>query len=413
LIFLLSARLALPAHAVIPYVFPLAAYGLTIAALFGPELAIVSSLPLVFLVAFGLSDKFDLTIFYLVTSLFGILSLGRARRISSFFRAGAVIAITGAVVVVVYYLPIVDAAGLATLAGAAVINGLASASLGILLQFFLAQLLGMISPMQLMDLSRPDHPLLQILLQEAPGTYQHSLQVANLAEQAAERIGADPLLTRVGTLYHDVGKTKAPSFFIENQPIGFPNPHDLLPPQDSSQIIQAHVTDGLELGRKHRLPRRIMDFIAEHHGTMLTRYQYFNALNAVDGDKSQVDENAFRYPGPKPCSRETAILMLADGCEARVRAERPEDVGELRKLIKDMVDDRIEFGQLDETNLTFHDLSEIVDSFTATMRGIYHPRVQYPQLESGIVEDTTPVLVSDAPESTAELPVDVQSETSG
>jgi putative nucleotidyltransferase with HDIG domain len=404
LVFLVIARLAIPTHPLMPYVFPLAAYGLTIAALFGAELAMVSSLLLALLVTYGQPDALGLTVYYVMSSLFGVLALGRARRISSFFGAGAVIALAGAVLILAYRLPDIDGIELATLSGIVVVNGLASASLVILLQFFLAQLLGLISPMQLMDLSRPDHPLLQILLHDAPGTYQHSLQVANLAEQVAERIGADPLLTRVGTLYHDVGKTRAPGFFIENQPPGLPNPHDSLDPQDSARIILEHVTDGLELARKYRLPRRILDFIAEHHGTMLTRYQYVKAVKAAGGDENAVDESVYRYPGPRPGSRETAILMLADGSEARVRAERPPDEEQLRKLIKSVVDARVASGQLDDTGLTLRDLAVIVDSFTTTLRGMYHPRLEYPQLDA----DEAPGLPTESlPDEAGSISVDI------
>jgi putative nucleotidyltransferase with HDIG domain len=271
---------------------------------------------------------------------------------------------------------------LATLTGASFFNGLASASLSILLQFFLAQLLGMTTPLQLMEISRPDHPLLQLILRNSPGTYQHSLQVANLAEQAAERIGADPLLTRVGALYHDIGKALEPVFFIENQAPGVTNPHDDVDPQTSAQMILRHVPNGLELARRYKLPTRIQDFISEHHGTMITHYQYARAVDAADGDKEDVDMEKFRYPGPRPRSRETAILMLADGSEATVRAEHPRDEQELRAIIRSVVDNRIQIGQLDETDLTLRDLDAIVDSFTTTLRGIYHPRIPYPKLES-------------------------------
>jgi putative nucleotidyltransferase with HDIG domain len=238
--------------------------------------------------------------------------------------------------------------------------------------------LGTITSLQLVDLTRPDHPLLRLLLREAPGTYQHSLQVANLAEQAAERIGADALLTRVGALYHDIGKTVNPVYFIENQPPGFVNPHEDLPPAESAAIIIQHVKDGLDLGRKHRLPQRILDFVSEHHGTGLTRYQYYNAIQAASGDEGRVDQAKFRYPGPRPQSRETAILMLADGSEARVRAERPTDDQKLHNIIKSVIADRIASGELDDTRLTLHDLTLIAESFTATLRGVYHPRLQYP-----------------------------------
>lgn len=383
LVFLYAARLIIPFHTVVPYAFPLAAYGLTVVALFGSQLAMVSSLPLAILAAFGLPNSLDLTLYYMIASLVGILALGSARRVASFFWAGAVVALAGILVMVAYRLPqpTSDWVGIATLSGAAVVNGLAAASLTILLQIVLAQLLGTTTPMQLMDLTRPDHPLLQRILREAAGTYQHSLQVANLAEQAAERIGADPLLTRVGALYHDCGKLANPVFFIENQAPGGLNPHDGLEPLVSALTVIRHVSDGLEIGRKYHLPRRVVDFIAEHHGTTITRYQYVRAVKEAGGDENQVDKESFRYPGPRPQSNETAILMLADGCEARVRAERPKEEEDLRLVIKAVIDERVASGQLDHTNLTLQDLNEILDSFSGTLRGVYHPRIIYPQLE--------------------------------
>jgi hypothetical protein len=309
----------------------------------------------------------------------------------SFAFAGLAVGATGSIIILVFRLPLptTDWVGLATLTAASFFNGLASASITILLNSVLAHLLGTITPMQLVDLTRPDHPLLRLLLREAPGTYQHSLQVANLAEQAAERIGADALLTRVGSLYHDIGKTANPVFFIENQPPGFINPHEGLGPEQSAEIIIRHVTEGLELGRKYRLPQRVLDFVLEHHGTGLARYQYYNAVQAAGGDESLVDKAMFRYPGPRPQSRETAILMLADGSEARVRAERPEDDEKLREVIKSAVKDRIASGQLDDTKLTLNDLSLIVESFTATLRGVYHPRLTYPRMEQASQEAIT------------------------
>lgn len=391
LTFLVSARLVVPAHTIIPYAFPITAYGLTIAALFGVEIAVITSLPLTILTAFGLPNALELTLYYLVSTSFGVLALGRARRLVSFVFAGVAVGVTGSIIVLVFRLPLpaTDWVGLATLIASAFFNGLASASITILLHSLLAHYLGMVTPMQLVDLTRPDHPLLRLLLREAPGTYQHSLQVANLAEQAAERIGADALLTRVGSLYHDIGKTANPVFFIENQPPGFINPHEGLPPDQSAAVIIRHVTEGLELGRKYRLPQRILDFVLEHHGTGLTRYQYYNAVQAVGGDESLVDKAKFYYPGPRPQSRETAILMLADGSEARVRAERPENDERLRELIKSAVKDRIASGQLDDTKLTLNDLSLIIESFTATLRGVYHPRLTYPRMEQSSQEAIT------------------------
>lgn len=395
LAFLFVARITIPDHTVIPYVFPLAAYGLTVAALYGTQVAMVSSMPLAILVAYGLPNAYELTFYYLLGSLFGILVLGRARRMSLFFRAGAAIAAAGLLVVLVYRIPLpaTDLIGLVTLALASLINGVASASITILLQFSLAQFLGLVTPMQLVELTRPDHPLLKRLLRDAPGTYQHCLQVANLAEQAGEAVGADSLLIRAGALYHDIGKVMNPVFYIENQVPGFPNPHGDYSPQESAQMIIQHVQDGHELGRKYRLPRKILDFITEHHGTMMTRYQYAAAVKAAGGDESKIDAELFRYPGPKPQSRETAILMLADGAEARVRAERPMDSASMEEVIREMVNDRISKGQLDATKLTLRDLKTIGESFAATLRGIYHPRLQYPRMESSptISPPTIPV----------------------
>ena len=372
----------IPAHTVIPFAFPIAAYGLTVAILFGVELALVSTFPLAILTAFSLPNALEMTFFYMMGSLFGILAVGRAWRLVSFFWAGAAVAFSGSAVILIYRLPqpATDMMGLLTLTGAAGFNGLASASITLFLQSILAGFVGVVTPLQLMDLTRPDQPLLKIFLHDAPGTYQHSLQVANLAEQAAERIGADPLLTRVGALYHDIGKAANPFFFIENQLPGALNPHDDLDPEVSAQIIIRHVPDGLELGRKYHLPRRIIDFITEHHGLAITRYQYYNALKAARGDESLVDIEKFRYPGPRPQSLETAILMLADGCEARVRAELPENEEGLRSLIRGLITDRVSNNQLDDAKLTLQDLNFLLESFTATLRGIYHPRITYPQL---------------------------------
>jgi putative nucleotidyltransferase with HDIG domain len=386
ILFLLIARLTIPGHAVIPYLFPIMAYSLTVSALFSAELAIVATLPLVILTTFGIPDALALDIYYIIASIFGIFSLRRAQRVTSFFWAALAIALSGATVAVVYRLlsPSSDWIGLATLAGAAVVSGVASASIALLLHFYSAQFLGTTTALQLIELSRPDHPLLQFLLRNAPGTYQHSLQLANLVEQAAERIGANGLLARVGALYHDCGKALNPFFFIENQLPGNLNPHNDIDPQDSAATIIRHVTDGLELARKYRLPRRLQDFIQEHHGNGLTNYQYTQAVKLANENTSKVDPEKFRYPGPRPQSRETALLMLADGSEARMRAERPKDEQELRKLISSIVQARLESGQLDDTDLTLKDLQEVIDSFTATLRGVYHPRIQYPKLSSEV-----------------------------
>ena len=382
-VFLIGGRFLINSQTVVPYIYPVAAFSLAVASLFGTKTALVFSLPLIILFTYDSPNAFELTLYNLIGSYTGIFALGSARRITSFFWAAALIAFSELLVIIAFRIaqPNIDYIAIAALIGVAIVNGIASSSLAVLLQYIIAQLLGLTTALQLMEISRPDHPLLQFILRNAPGTYQHSLQVANLAEQAAENIGADTLLTRVGAIYHDAGKALNPFFFIENQLPGNSNPHDSLSPESSSNMIIRHVSDGLELARKYRLPRRIQDFIKEHHGTMITRYQYAKAVEAAGGDEALVDKTQFTYPGPRPKSRETAILMLADGSEARVRAERPPDEDALRKVIKSVIEHRLSSGQLDETDLTLRDLDQLINSFTTTLRGIYHPRIEYPDTQ--------------------------------
>ncbi len=381
--FLVGARFILPLHDALPYIYPIGTYALVVAALYGSELAIVTVIPLTLLSVYGHSVSFELSIYYIVGSLYAVLIPKREQRITAYVWSGVTVAAAGAAVLTAYLLPHLegDWGTLARLAGLSLLNGVLVSGFSVLLQYLLAPLLGQITPLQLLELSRPDHPLLSYLMHHAPGTYQHSLQVANLAEQAAEAIGANSLLTRVGALYHDVGKTFNPQFFIENQAPGQLDTHENLDPAESAAMIIHHVPYGLELAHKNHLPRRIQDFIAEHHGTMLTRYQWAQALKAVGGDASQLDRTFFRYPGPRPQSRETALVMLADGCEARVRAQRPADEDALREMIRDTVEKRVADGQLDSTDLTLHDLDTIIRIYTATLRGIYHPRVAYPSFD--------------------------------
>jgi cyclic-di-AMP phosphodiesterase PgpH len=384
LLFLYSARLTIPGHIVLPYLFPTMGFAVSVAVLFRNELALVSIMPLSVLIAYDLPNALELTLFYIFCSFFGVLTLRREQRLSSFARSGVSMSFAGAVILLLYRIsdPNTDLIGLITLSSAGGVNGILSVFLAIIIQLVASQILGLTSPLQLVELSRPDHPLLQFMLRNAPGSYQHSLQVSNLAEQAAERIGADALLTRVGALYHDCGKALNPLFFIENQVPGFQNPHDELSPEASARIIIQHVTEGMELARKYRLPKPIRSFITEHHGSMFTRYQYVKAVEAAGGDESKVDKKNFRYPGPRPQSRETSLLMLADSCEARLRAGRPTDEDQMRKMIREVFDSIIQLGELNDTNLTLNDLDRITDSFIEALRGVYHPRIEYPTLPS-------------------------------
>ncbi len=387
-IFLLSAKFLIPNRTVLPYIFPFAGFTFAIGTLFGFEAAFILSLSLGSIISFGSFDFQSLLPFYLIPSLFGSLVLGQGRRISVFFSAGLLTGILSAGVILAIRLldGSTDLIGMLTLSGASLFNGMASASLGLLMQFFVAQILGITTAIQLLEFSRPDHPLLQFILTNAPGSYQHSLQVANLAEQAAKDIGADQLLTRVGTLYHDAGKAANPSFFIENQISSDINAHDDLDPYLSAATIIQHVTDGVDLAKKFRLPSRIIDFVKEHHGTLMTKYFYIKAIEANDNNADLVDVDDFRYPGPIPQSKETALLMLADGVEARARADKPTNREELEKIIHGVIDFCLKEGQLEDTELTMKDLNIIVNSFSNTLINTYHPRIKYPELKTQPVE---------------------------
>jgi len=380
-VFLIGARVSNPNRTIVPYLFPIPAFALLVSALFGMERGLVFGLLMSVLASYGMPDALGLLPYYTLSSLCGVLALGQARRVGQFMYAAIAIAVAGSCMLAAYRLPFTDLdwVGLTTLIGAAVFAGIASTSIALPMQYLLAQFLGLTTALQLLEISRPDSPLLNFFLQRAPGTYQHSLQVANLAEQAAERIQADTLLIRVGSLFHDVGKSSNPLFFVENQPPSQIDSHDDLAPEISAEAIIRHVPDGLELARKYHLPRRLYDFIAEHHGTLVTRYQYNRAVQISDGNASKVDESKFRYPGPSPRSKETAILMIADGVEARARAERPRDDDEMRTLVRNVMEGCQKDGQLDNTPLSQRDLASITESFIATLRVTYHPRLKYPQ----------------------------------
>ncbi|MCC6148498.1 MAG: HDIG domain-containing protein [Anaerolineaceae bacterium] len=393
LLFLIGSRFLIPNRTIIPYLYPVAAFGLTLASLYSLEIAIVFSLSLGILSVWGITTPPDLVYFYLLGSFIGIFSLGKARRLANFFWAGLATGLAGSMVILAYRLPTVstDLIGAITLMATSILNGLASASLALLFQFLFAQILGLTTPLQLLEISRPDHPLLQFMLQNAPGSYQHSLQVSNLAEQAAERIGADGLLVRVGAIYHDVGKARNPSFFIENQVPGKLNSHDDIDPALTASTIIQHIEDGVSLAKKYHIPPQVIDFIREHHGTLITKYQYTKAVQAANNDHTKVNIELFRYSGPKPRSRETALLMLADGCEARARAELPRNDDELRQIIKKVFDFCQQEGQLDNTAFTLRDLTLARESFFSTLRNTYHPRIQYPELRiASLASETAP-----------------------
>lgn len=261
--------------------------------------------------------------------------------------------------------------------GLAFINGLLSIILAIGLLPFLESTFNVVTPLKLLELADPNHPLLKRLLMEAPGTYHHSLMVGNLAEVATREIGGNALLARVGAYFHDVGKLKRPHFFKENQMSD--NPHDKLTPNLSTLVITSHTKDGEELAIKYRLPKIIRDIIVQHHGNTLVAYFYHKATQTDKPD--DLKEENFRYEGPVPDSREAAVVMLADSVEAAVRSMPEKTQGKTEGLIRKIIKDKLDDGQLDRCDLTLRDLSIIADSFLQVLNGVYHERPEYPELE--------------------------------
>lgn len=391
LIFLFAAQFVVPQRLVLPFLFPAATLGMLIAVGLGTELGLIVSTLFVVFIAIVSDGRIEIVIYHLVGPMVAILSLGKAERVNSFLLAGLATAAANSAVIIAFRFndPTIDILGLSTLLGASIANGAISGALTLTGLFLLGYVFDITTSLQLVELSRPNHPLLVQLLRTAPGTYQHSLHVANLAEQAARNIGANTMLVRVSALFHDIGKTTNPEYFVENQVEGR-NPHTNMDPLYSSNVIVAHVTDGETMAKKHRLPTVIRDAILEHHGTTVTKYQYDNALKISEENNENVDISQYTYPGPKPQSPETALLMLADGCEAKAKADNPSTTEEIDKIVRFIINRRLKHGQLDECDLSLTDLGKVRESFVTTLRGYYHNRLKYPpepRVEEPLVED--------------------------
>jgi len=321
---------------------------------------------------------FEPAVYVLSGGMASLLAIVSAERLNAFLRAGFVLALSNIAVVVAFGLmDPTDVASIAQVAAAGVVNAFLSVVLAVGSFAILGNLFGIMTVFQLLELANPSNRLLRRLLLETPGTYHHAVMVGNLAERAAETIGADPLLVRVAAYYHDIGKMKNPLAFIENQ-AGARNIHDDLDPETSARIIAAHVKDGVDLGHEHGLPVPVIGFIPQHHGTSVMSFFYGKALQEAGGDTDAVDRDGFRYPGPKPQSREAAILMLADGVEASVRSLESKDEASIRAMVDSIVDARLADGQLDDAELTLKNLSQINEAFVQQLLGMYHSRIQYP-----------------------------------
>ncbi len=375
-IFSIGAKALGSERTVLAYFFPVSAAAMLLAVLIDFQVAIGSAFVLALIFGFLAHTSLEMATYALAGGLIAALTLGRIERLPAFLWSGVYVATSNLAVITIFRVTARDAdfAAWVQLAVAALGNGVLSALVALGSLFVLGKLFGITTSLELLDLARPTHPLLQKLLIDAPGTYHHSLIVSHMAEQAAQKIGADALLVRVGAYYHDIGKTRDPHSFVENQLDGV-NIHDTLDPETSAARVIDHVPRGLALAEQFGLPERLRAFIPQHHGTTFAAYFHRKAQDHHDG---AVDDAAFRYPGPKPQSREAAILMLADGIEATARAERPTTPEKIHAIIDRMVDERLRDGQFDECELTLHDIQQIKEAFFDVLQGLFHPRVKYP-----------------------------------
>ena len=362
------------------FAIPFAACALVLSLLIGSQLALVAGLMSAILVGFSAPGGMSFVAFALGGSVTAIYSVQRYRTRNAVIIASSAVGCANVLMGLAALLIVepgvtwqrILGGALAALAGAVLTAGAASFVIPVYESAF-----EILTDLKLLELSNADNPLLQQLAIRTPGTNHHSFMVAVLAEAAAKAIGANALLARTGCLYHDIGKLSAPSMYIENQK-GGPNPHDTRPPISSARIIASHVTQGIEMAREANLPSQIIDFIPQHHGTRVLAYFYHKAKAQAEARGETVNVNDFRYPGPKPQTREAVILMLADGAEASVRSLDEQTPENINAFVKKIVDTVVSDGQLDECDITMRELNVIRETLVNTLINVYHERISYP-----------------------------------
>lgn len=378
----LAAVLIVPTQPILAYVVPVAAPALIFTIFYGFSFAIVAGLCLSALYALAAGGSFELFFIHLAATTGAILFAGRIRTISGFLRAGLLVALVVFIGMVAFTLlagtfTVLDLqsqqSDIPKFLVAAALNGMLTATFVFAGVAFLGNFLGKVTFLQLLELENPRHPLLRKLSQEAPGTYSHSLRMASIVEKVAEDIGADSLLARVQTLYHDIGKTAIPEYFVENQ--RGHNLHEDMTPRESADILRAHISEGLTLAKQHRLPEEVAAAIPEHHGTTLMGFFW----SAAKKNNKRTPEKDFRYLGPTPQSRETAIIMLADAVEAASRTLENPDEASIRALIHGLFTARLDDGQLDHAPLSTNELRQMREAFAEAVLNDMHKRIHYPR----------------------------------
>ena len=378
-------------RSILAYFVPVAAAGMLIAILLDAGAATVVVAVLALLGGAVNGGSIEMATYIFVGGFVGILAVRRGDRLNPFVQAAVAMTVANVIVVSTFaLLGEHDLTGVFQLWTASVAAAVGSSVAAVGTFAVLGNLFGILTVFQLLELANPSQPLLRRLLVETPGTYHHSIMVGNLAERAAEAIGADPLVTRVAAYYHDIGKLANPLAFIENQ-AGAENIHDQLEPETSATVLKQHVADGIDIAYKAKLPTALIAFIPQHHGTAIMSYFYararenaaapYGGLTTAEGAKAAeaVNERRFRHMGPKPQSREAALIMLADGVEASVRSLSARDEPTIRAMVSRIIDERLADNQFDECDLTLRDVERIREAFVAQLLGMYHQRVAYPQ----------------------------------
>jgi putative nucleotidyltransferase with HDIG domain len=374
-------------QAAIFYLLPMAAGAMLVTIFFGPTIAIIFAFLLALLAALVLDRQINLLFYYLIGSLVGIQGVVVCRDRSTPLRAGLTVGLTNAMVIL--FVTIAYQKVLTTQTGMALVLGLAGGLLSGVVTTGLCPLAEMVfgytTDVKLLELASMDQPLLRELMVQVPGTYHHSIVVGNMVEAAAKSIEANSLLARVASYYHDIGKINKPQYFVENQ-AGGENRHERLAPSMSSLILISHVKDGIELAKKYRLGQNIQDIIQQHHGTSLISYFYRKAVdlqekqkNSKGGDVQQVSVEDYRYPGPRPQTKEAGLVLLADAVEAASRTLTDPTAARIQGLVQKIINKIFSDGQLDECELTLKDLHQIAKSFIQIIMGISHQRIEYPE----------------------------------
>jgi len=378
LLTVLTVVLARISIVISPYVIPFACISILLSVLIDSKTSVTIGILNVIFISFIVKFSVDLTLIAMVNAVIVPMVLKRVQQrndiLYSSLLIGAInVVFTGAMG---YFL----STNLTSIINKAMLTGVSAIVSGILaigILPVLENIFDVLTNIKLLELANPNHPLMRRLLLEAPGTYHHCVLVANLAEMAAESVGANPIFARVASYYHDVGKLERPYYFKENQ-IGIANPHDDMSPAMSSAIILSHVEDGVKLAEKYNLPEGITDVVREHHGDSLAKYFYITMRNKSD-NPDEVNEADYRYGGPPPRSKESTIIMLADGVEASVRSINKPNKKKIEEMVNNIIKSRIDENQFVNSDLTFKDLEKIRESFLKVLSGIYHERIEYPK----------------------------------